>query len=281
MKKLLIWSAIVLTTAYVCLCGLIFFAPQHLFYAPSSEASDIEQAHLSGYAAEVVDYTSADGTSLFAWYTKPVDGNSKIVVFMHGNAYNIEGFYHKLQPFARKGYGTFIPEYRGFGGIEGQIKQKNLEEDAIAAVKYLYNLGYKNQDIIIYGMSLGSHMALNTAVVLQQEHPFAAVAVEVPFDTLPNVVADKVKIPLPLAFLMREHFYDNLSLVGQLNSPFLIMGGNADALIPIKLAKNLYSHAKEPKKMIIYPYGKHNDLYRFRNYDDMIFWLEENEKGIQ
>lgn len=30
--------------------------------------------------------------------------------------------------------------------------------------------------------------------------------------------------------------------------------------------------------MIIYPYGTHNDLYRFRNYEDMMSWLEKNEK---
>lgn len=80
-------------------------------------------------------------------------------------------------------------------------------------------------------------MALNAAVRLQAEQPFAAVAVEVPFDTLPNVVADKVKVPLPLSFLMRGHLYDNLALVGRIKSPFLVMGGNADALIPIALAK--------------------------------------------
>ena len=122
-------------------------------------------------------------------------------------------------------------------------------------------------------------MALNAAVRLQAEQPFAAVAVEVPFDTLPNVVADKVKVPLPLSFLMRGHLYDNLALVGRIKSPFLVMGGNA--LIPIALAKNLYEHAQEPKKMIIYPYGTHNDLYRFRNYEDMMSWLEKNEKGIK
>jgi len=29
------------------------------------------------------------------------------------------------------------------------------------------------------------------------------------------------------------------------------------------------------------PYGTHNDLYRFRNYEDMMSWLEKNEKGIK
>ena len=164
MKKFLIRGAVVLAAVYLFLCGLIYFVPQHLFYAPSSEPSDIEQARSANYPVERVDYRSADGTPLFAWYTKPANKNSKIVVFMHGNAYKIAGFYHKVQPFARRGWGTFLPEYRGFGGLPGEINQQNLEADAVAAVEYLHKLGYQNRDIVIYGMSLGSHMALNTAV---------------------------------------------------------------------------------------------------------------------
>lgn len=59
------------------------------------------------------------------------------------------------------------------------------------------------------------------------------------------------------------------------------MGGEKDALVPVGLAKNLYEHAKQPKKMIIYSNGEHNNLYNFRNYNDVMLWLEGNEKGIQ
>ncbi len=279
MKKILIYAAGLWAGVYAVLCGLIIFVPQMLFYAPSDIASDISEAKESGLTVEQKEYKSADGTKLLGWYVKPKE-DKKVIVFMHGNAHNIEGFFHKLVPFARKGYGVFLPEYRGFGGLDGEINQKNLEADALAAVKELQKMGYNNEDIIIYGMSLGSHMALNTAYDLQKENPVNAVILEVPFDSLANVVQDKVKLPLPLGSLMKEHYYDNLELVSQLKSPIMVMGGNADKLVPVKLAKNLYQYAQEPKKMIIYPYAGHNDLYRFRNYNDIISWLEENEKGF-
>ena len=155
MKRLLAWGVGAVVAFYLFLCGLIYFVPQLLFYAPSSHPSDIEEARSSGYLAEREEYRSADGTSLFAWYTKPAANRSEIVVFMHGNAHNVESFYHKMQPFAQKGYGTFMPEYRGFGGLDGRINQQNLEDDAVAAVEHLHKLGYQNRDIIIYGMSLG------------------------------------------------------------------------------------------------------------------------------
>lgn len=60
---------------------------------------------------------------------------------MHGNSYNIEEFYYKLKTFANAGYGTFLPEYRGYGDVAGEITQENLEADAIAAVEYLHSQG--------------------------------------------------------------------------------------------------------------------------------------------
>ena len=111
MKRLLTWGVGAVAAFYLFLCGLIYFVPQLLFYAPSSHPSDIEEARSSGYLAEREEYRSADGTPLFAWYTKPAANRSEIVVFMHGNAHNVESFYHKMQPFAQKGYGTFMPEY--------------------------------------------------------------------------------------------------------------------------------------------------------------------------
>ena len=150
MKKILCRLIISLIIIYVAVCGVIYVYPLPFFYNPSSLVSNVNNAHEYGYFADEVKYSSSDGTPLFAWYTKPL-GNKKIIVFMHGNSHNEEEIYHKLREFAHEGFGTFIPEYRGFGGLEGKINQQNLEADAIAAVNYLHSIGYKNSDIYKYG----------------------------------------------------------------------------------------------------------------------------------
>ena len=143
LKKIFHWFLIVVGALYLIVCIMVFVYPQLFFYAPSSTRSDINNAHRYGYKAQEVTYNSKDGTPLFAWYTKPQRGQHKVIVFMHGNSYNIEEFYYKLKTFADIGYGTLMPEYRGFGGVKGWINQANLEADAIAAVEYLYSQGYK------------------------------------------------------------------------------------------------------------------------------------------
>lgn len=269
-------SALALGILYVVFCGVVYFFPQLFFYNPTPRASSLENARMNGYKAEKVEYASADGTPLYAWFTRP-GYQGKIIVFMHGNSYNIEKFYHKMIPFMEAGYGTMMPEYRGFGDVRGKISQQNLAEDAFAAVRYLQKQGYANRDIIVYGMSLGSYMATNTAFTLGKEQPFAGLILEVPFDSLYEVVKAVVPVPLPLSLMMRDR-YNNLDKIAAINTPLLVMGGSEDPTVPVRLAKNLFAHASEPKKMIIYEGGAHNDLYNFRNFQDILNWLKANEE---
>lgn len=269
------FTLITVAVVYIGFSALVYFCPRYFFYNPTPKASNLKNARTNGYNAEVVHYKSADGKNLYAWFTTPGDKN-KVIVFMHGNSYNIEKFYHKMIPFVEAGYGTMMPEYRGFSTIKGTISEKNLAADAIAAVKYLNKIGYKNSDIIVYGMSLGSYMAVNTVYQLQKDGNFAALVLEVPFDSMLNVTKKVVPVPLPLNYIVRDK-YDNTALIGKINSPILVMGGSKDPTIPVELAKNLYELAPNPKKLIIYQGGAHNDLYNFRNYRDIINWLNEGK----
>lgn len=276
MKKIVKYAFVIMAAVYIVFCTLVYFCPQYFFYNPTHRASNLEYARQNGYPAERVDYKSADGKELYAWYTAP-GYQHKITVFMHGNSYNIEKFYHKMIPFVEAGYGTLMPEYRGFGDISGRIRQQNLENDALAAVNYLHSLGYKNSDIVIYGMSLGSHMAVNTVWQLQKKEPFAALVLEVPFDSLLNTVKAVVPVPLPFDYIVRDK-YDNTSMIKDIRSPVLVMGGSLDPTVPVRLAKNLFALAPQPKKMIIYEGGAHNDLYNFRNYNDILNWLAKGKQ---
>ncbi len=273
------WLKIILglfVLGYVGFCGVVYFCPQLFFYEPSNQASRLEVAKANGYDAARVEYRAQDGTKLYGWYTPPKPGIA-IIVFMHGNAYNIEKFYHKLVPLAEAGYGTMLPEYRGFGDVEGKITQAGLDQDAEAAVEYLRQKGFENQDIVLYGMSLGSYTATHAAYIFSKEEPVRGLILEVPFDSMYEDVKDIVSFPLPLSIIMRDK-YDNVEKIKELNVPLLIMGGSDDTLVPIRRAKALFDAANQPKKMIVYKGAGHNDLYNYRNYRDIINWLKSNEK---
>ena len=276
LKRLLKIIAVLFLVGYVGFCAAVYLVPEWFFYDPTPVAGDLSKAQADGYAAERVDYQAADGTELYGWYTKPQTGKP-IIVFMHGNSYNIEKFYYKLQPLAQAGYGTFIPEYRGFGDIQGRITPQGLEQDAIAAIRWLQGQGYHNQDIYIYGMSLGSYTATYSAHTLGKENSFAGLILEVPFDSMYEDVKDLVPFPLPLKLLVPD--YNNIPLIKDLHLPLLVMGGQKDTLVPVKHAQALFSAANEPKKLIVYPEAEHGNLFDFANWRDVLNWLREHEKN--
>ncbi|MDR1694572.1 MAG: alpha/beta hydrolase [Lactobacillaceae bacterium] len=268
---------IYLILIYIALMTLLYFFPQLFLYIPSNEVSNIEMARRNGYPAKLVEYKSEDGTDLYGWHTEP-EGlhKGKIIVFMHGNALNIEAFFPKVSPFNRYGYATFMPEYRGFGGIKGKITDKNLVMDALAAVKEANKLGYKNEDIIVYGFSLGSHMAVSSVYTLKEQGKFEALVLEVPFNTLPSVVKAIFPVYMPFDILIRDK-YDNISLIPYVDTRVLIMATKDDGIVPYYLAEDLYNHAVEPKDIIIYDAGVgHNDLYDVENFVVIRKWLEGN-----
>lgn len=271
-KKLLLLA----TIGYVGFCLAVYFFPRYFFYNPSNLHPALSQAIASGFTAEEVSYDSVDGTKLYGWFVAPKDGK-KIIVYFHGNSYNIEAFYHKLIPFIAEGYGAFIGEYRGFGGIEGRINEANIAADSQAVVDYLNSLGYDNSSLIIYGMSLGSYAAVNTVYTKGEDHPFAALILEVPFDSLINVVKQRIWPLFPFDIIVKDH-YDNAIQLAQLRLPVLIMGAADDKVVPIARAKALYKSANQPKKMIIYPDADHSELYSHHNYQDILTWLKDNEK---
>ena len=276
LKKITKILAITIISAWGVFCASVYLFPELYFYNPSSEKANLDNAIANDFSAEEVKYNSYDDTELYGWFIKPK--NNKIVVFFHGNSHNIESFYHKLTPFVEAGYGAFIGEYRGFGGIKGSINEKNLGEDAIAAVKYLYSKGYSNKNIILYGMSLGSYTSTHTAYSLGTNEAFRALILEVPFDSILNVVKQRIPNLFPFLYIIKDK-YDNTSKISQLNLPVLIMGASDDKVVPIERAEELYKQANEPKKMIIYKGAYHSGLYNYRNWRDIIDWLKTNEKN--
>lgn len=277
LKKVAVCAIGTVVTAWIAFCTAVYVAPQYFFYNPTTEKPSLEDAKSKGFDAEEVVYRAADGTELYGWFIPPQEGK-KIVVYFHGNSYNIGAFYQKLQPFADEGYGVFIGEYRGFGGIKGKLSEKNLAQDALAAVKYLLSLGYRPSDMILYGMSMGSYTATATAAEYGSREPFAGLILEVPFDSILNVVRQRIWPVVPFEWIVKDKF-DNISNINKVNTRVLIMGGSKDKTVPHERALALFQAAKEPKKVMIYTGADHSDLYRYGNWTAILAWIKDNEKA--
>ena len=272
-----IFAGLILLTLLIWggFCLSVYYFPQRFFYHPSNTKPMVAHAIINEFPAAEVHYTSKDGTPLFGWYVAPKNG--KVIVFFHGNSHNIEAFYHKLTPFTEAGYGVLLAEYRGFGGIGGEINQQNLADDSIAAVQYLKDKGFSNKNIILYGMSLGSYTSTYVASTLEGEEAFSGLVLEVPFDSLINVVKQRIMPLFPFKIIIKDK-YDNVPLIKKVKAPVFVMGASKDKIVPLERARELFKHIQSRKKMMVYSGAGHSSLYNYRNWRDILDWLKSNEK---
>ncbi|MBQ9235498.1 MAG: alpha/beta fold hydrolase [Alphaproteobacteria bacterium] len=270
-RKLIIAVAAVMLAAYASFCAAVRLKPQWFFYNPDVTKADINQPLSYGLKLQEVSYTTFDGLNLYGWIKAPRRGQ-KMIVFYHGNSHNIGRFYNKLKPLADEGYGVFMPEYRGFGGNDGEITQAGFEQDALAAVDYLHRLGYKNRQIVLYGMSLGSYTS-SYAAANSDGGRFAGLILEVPFDSLLNVVRQRIWPVFPFQLLIKDQ-YDNLLNLAKLQIPLLVMAARNDTTVPLQRAQELFAQALEPKELIIYDNAEHSELVEHSNWRDILRWLK-------
>lgn len=243
---------------YVMLVVLMYvFQRSFQFYPESRLPGRVE----SGVASmDEVRFTTIDGLELFAWAQPPsVDGKPWVVIF-HGNAGTIAGRAHKARLFLDAGYGVMLVEYRGFGGNPGRPTQAGLFADARAALAHLAEQGIAGKQVVLYGESLGTGVAVAMAhEAARAGNPVAAVLLEAPFSSAADVAAGYYPF-LPARLLLKDKF-DSLSMVQDIAAPLFIAHGDRDLTVPQPLGRKLFAKAVEPKQALWLEGAGHNDLY--------------------
>jgi fermentation-respiration switch protein FrsA (DUF1100 family) len=206
--------------------------------------------------AEIVWFNSADGTRLNGWFfesqLKPAVAT---IVFCHGNGGNITSVGWMGQRFAKHGFNVLLFDYRGYGASEGVVADESgLYADGDAAVAYLVNKkGVRPEQIILYGQSLGTTVAVDVA----SRGNYGALVVESGLSSASSVAASALPwLPAWLHFLGRNRF-ESARKIANVKSPVLITHGDPDGTIPTDEGRRLFAAANEPKKLLIVPGAGH------------------------
>ena len=229
-----------------------------LLYYPTENNYPDDQILVS---IEKVKINTQDGIELMSWYHNKNVNNYKTILFLHGNAGSLENRIHKINHFKDMNVNFLLVAWRGFSGNKGIPTEQGLYEDAESAVRWLKSKGVRENNIIVYGESLGTGVATEIA----QNKNFAGIILESPFTSM--IDAGKDKYPyLPVRLLLKDRYESNKK-IKNINSPILIMHGKVDNIVPFHMGKKMYELANEPK----YSY--------FSEYDDHM--MEYNEKLLK
>jgi fermentation-respiration switch protein FrsA (DUF1100 family) len=208
-----------------------------------------------------------EGIKLKAWLHKKDLINKKTILFFHGNAGNLTNRNYKLNELSKFDVNFLIVAYRGFSGNQGKPSEQGLYEDARSALDFLKIKGVKEKNLILYGESLGTAVAIETA----KNKDLAGIILESPFTSMVEL-AQKYYPFLPVKFLLKDK-YETIKKLPNINSPLLVLHGKLDSIVPFSMGKKVFEKAKEPK----FKYFVDNDDHMVR-YDQEL--LNEIKKFI-
>ena len=237
---------------YLVICAAAYFGNRMFMYFPDPARILPAAAGLSG--VEEIEFLGGDGTPLVAWYAPAEEGKPTILYF-HGNAANAANRAPKIGMMIEDGFGVFYLNNRGYGGSSGSPTEANNVADAIAAYDALAARGVQPERIVAFGESLGSGQAVRLAA----ERPVAAVVLEAaPTSTVD--VGRSVYFWLPLSLLIADQ-YNVERHISAVTVPLLVLHGERDEVIPVEMGRRIHSAANDPKRIELFPNGRHNDLF--------------------
>src|SRR5438552_3653761 len=143
-------------------------------YFPIREYASVPEDF--GLKAEKLTLESTGGVRLAGWWIRG-DGR-RALLFFHGNAGNVS---HRLERSkllaAALGLDIFLVDYRGYGASTGRPSEEGLYADAEAIFQAAIARGFRPEQLVLFGESLGCAVAVETAL----RHPCGAVILETPF----------------------------------------------------------------------------------------------------
>lgn len=195
------------------------------------------------FTANAFQVLSENGNYIFGWTLKPARTQVKArICFLHGNAGNVLTHYTGLEKLIKLGYEIYLFDYSGFGFSKGKPNRKNVLQDAEAVLQMLNEEEQRSLPIVIYGQSLGGHLAS----VLAAKHPsqFDALVIEGAFSSHKDIAAKDFKF---LGRLFVKEGYAGYKYISQVKKPVLIIHSTEDETIPFSHGQKLFKHANTPK----------------------------------
>ena len=200
---------------------------------------------------EKVKITTMDNINLMAWFYNKNIEKFKTILFFHGNAGSLENRTYKLNHFKDLNVNFLIIAWRGFDGNEGKPSEIGLYRDAKSAIKWLNLKGVTEENIILYGESLGTGVAVEVA----QNKNYAGVILESPYTSMVNM-GKKYYPFFPVSFLLKDKF-ESYKKITNISVPLLIMHGKVDKIVPFEMGKKIFELSNEPKFFYSQEYGDH------------------------
>ena len=255
--KTIAWFFIII---YCLIIGLLYALQSKLIFYPGVLSQGFKYK-LGGTGEELFINTS-DGERINALFWR--NDSPDVILYFHGNAGDLSGWQYVVEDFDSLGLNFLIIDYRGYGKSTGKISEDGLYRDGQASYNLLLEKGFKAENILIYGRSIGSGIAVDVA----SKNRCKGLILEAPFSSLGSLANEKLPFFFPSLYLRYD--FDNLKKIDRVTSPVIFLHGSGDTLIPPHHSAKLFEKFPGRKQRIVVEGGSHNDLHAFTQYEEFI-----------
>ena len=223
---------------YLIITLSIYLFQRKLLYHPNFNS------HLKGdgliHSFENINIITEDNINLKGWFHLK-DTKKKTILFFHGNAGTLDNRIYKLNFLGNLDVNFLIIGWRGYSGSSGKPSEFGLYLDAKSALNWLNSKGITDEEIILYGESLGTSVAIEVS----QNRNLAGIILEAPFTSMIDI-GKKYYPFFPVKLLLKDK-YVSKNKIKNINSPVLVMHGKKDKIVPFYMGKKIYDLANQPK----------------------------------
>lgn len=252
---------VTLTVVIVCVFLMVSWFEHNSVYFPEKKVEIFPDS--IGLSYKNVYFNTADGTELHGWFIPSGKAYSDTILFCHGNAGNMGDRVEVIKLLNDLDLNVFIFDYRGYGNSKGTPSENGTYLDAAAAYeKSLEMKGVHHDNIVLYGRSLGAAVAIDLAL----KNDAKGLIIDGAFSSTGDMAKDMYSfLPIKVSLWIR---YDNMSKIGKVKMPKLIIHSADDEIVPFHHGKELFEEAADPK-----------EFYRMRGeHSDAIFMYEDEYK---
>jgi len=237
-----------------CSIQRFFYLPNRVLYADPAQTS---------IPHDIVQYPSLNGKKLVGLYFRAGQQPRGVVVHFHGNFGNMSNHFPAAIFLVKQGFDVLAFDYQGYGASEGRPSPKNLLEDGIASVRFAAGRAKERgaSCVVVFGQSLGGATAIQVAAA---EPLVQAAVIEAAFTSHRAMARDVLGRSLwtwtlyPWAPFLTNYKYTAIKAVSRISPrPVLFVHGDQDKVVPLKMSKQLYAAARDPKSLWIVPGANH------------------------
>lgn len=251
---------------YALVLVAMYFSQRSLIYRPDRTRVPPALAGLMTVEERVLK--TPDGEQLVAWHAAARPGRPTLLYF-HGNAGNLANRAWRVATFMGEGLGVLMLSYRSYSGSSGRPSEAANVADAVLAYDALVKDGHAPEDIVLYGESLGS----GVAVQLAAQRKVAGVILDAPYTSMTDMAAELYPWLWVRPFVLDT--YDTMARIAGIRAPLLVLHGEHDMIVPVHMGRKVFAAAREPKRLATYPHGGHVDLFSHGALDDIRVFIDE------